>query len=233
MRFYKYNFEEQLIIIRNSYEYAEKSFSFIDDDIKMELMSYAEVEYKFDDIRKEVLLIQNKIKDCLVDFNNNRSIGQAQKNYWSIFKTFDVIEIEDKLISEKFILIFQNTYYCMLYFKIIKFYEKDILKSASFILSSLRGSIIEKDRNRVSVMLHKLDDMISLSKSAENHFFFQSLSRYGTMGMDKNRVLKGFVAKMRKVLSAKREIISDNINKLPNISMEKYINKIKEDYAIP
>lgn len=232
MRFYDFNFEEQLTIINNSYEYSKKSFYQIEEDIKIELMSYAEVENKFNDIKNETLGIQDNIKNCLVSFNSNRSIAQAKKNYWSIFKAFDVIEIEEKIISEKFILIFQNTYYCMLYFKTAKLYEDDILKSTGFILSAtIRGSIIEKDKARVLTMLHKVDDMISLSKSSENHFFYQSLSRYGTMGMDKKKVLQGFVNKMRDVLSAKRETILVNIEKLPNISMESYLHRIKEEYS--
>lgn len=232
MRLANYEFEVQLEIIENSYNYSKKKFPNINTDIEDELKCFAEIENKFKDIKNSNEQILDKILKTLINFkndNNNelnkRKISQAKNNYWKVFDSFDVILNEDKLVSKKFILIFLNTYYCMLYFKVIKSYEKDILNTAGYILGSLRGTLFDADtKSTVKIKLLKIDEFIDMRNGYENYFFYQSILRFGTMGIEKENILQGFVPKMRNAsISAKRETISGNLVKLPNISLEKYL----------
>lgn len=229
IRFCKYTFEEQLQIIENSFVSSKEKFPQINNDIKNELMSFAEIENNFYDLVKKNVSTVERILNTLIDFRdennelNRRKITQVKNNYWKVFDSFEVQN--DKLIATNFIGIFLNTYYCMLYYEIVKYYQSDIIKMADYILGSLRGSLFDIQTKSITyTKLHKIDDFLDLRKGYGDYFFFQSLYLYGTFGIKKKEILKGFVNKMRNAsLSAKREGISEKIDLLPKISMKQYL----------
>lgn len=240
MNFNNLTKEEQAKVITNSYDIALHNFNFfISEDIKHELLSYADIEPKFNTLKNETINLTNKLNKKLVQIfeeSSSREYSQMKNSNVKIFSSFKIEPKPVKPYSEKMILIFIHTLYQILYFKITKYYEKEIIQSAEIILRALhKGSLFNKDRCVISYKLKILDNMIALTKRDINYFFFQALLEYGTMGtigfhmsatINKKTILGGFSRKLSNIFSTKRETIQEQAFKLPKHTVSSYLNKL-------
>ena len=236
--------EEQIEVINNSYEIARNNFnSFIADDVKNILYSFTDIRNKYNDLKKETDKKIDDIHNVLTNMFNNfindkRVYAQARNNYLMVLSCFSINDLENtKPYSENLILIYIHTFFQTLYYKIAKYYEKEIDTSINVLMPMLRyGTLFNNtfgQKVEVSYVKYQLEilvQMLNLKKGYDEYFFFEALLEYGSMNAKKKIKFKGFVDKFKGVLSGKRETMYEQIEKLPRRTFKDYLSLL--DYSI-
>lgn len=244
MKFSTLSLDEKIEVINNSYEIANNNFNtFIANDVKNELISFTDITNKFNDLKEESQLKVNEIYQNLISLfesfhEDKRAYAKGNKNYLMVFHQLEVEKNEQNMLySNQIILIFIHTLYQTLYFKIMKFYEKEIIKNGTVLVYMMnKGTLFnnkygEKQNNSyILFQLELLNGMLALKKGFNDYFFYDALYIYGSMHVDKSNKLRGFVEKLRTVLSANRDSINKQIKKIPNRTFMEYLTSL--DYTI-
>lgn len=228
LKFDNLNQEEQIQLFNTSYDITKKYFYLINDDVKNNLTSYVSVLSKFEEIENEIINIMDRIVEQLTKVKNPREYAQGKNNYMKVFSLMRIKEIDNVSYSENLIMIFLGTYFYYIYYKNIAYHKKEIEKARIVIEQALKGTLFDKNRKPIIIDLEMQRKILDLRSGKEEYFFLKNLSIYGSMGINKKKLIKGFADKF-KMFSTKRESISNNLDCIPNFSIDKYMNIIKEN----
>ncbi len=220
--------KKQVLLINTSYDIAKKYFYLIDDDVVNNLNSYVQLTSNFNEIRKEIVIIMDRIVKELTEFKNPREYAQGKNNYLKVFSLLAVKEIDNITYSDKLILIFLGTYFYYIYYENISYNKKEIKKSRKFIEQALKGNLFGESKKAIKIDLEMQKTILDLRKGKEEYFFFKNLSIFGSMGIEKNKLIKGFADKF-KMFSTKRESMDKAFKDIPNFSVDSYMRIIKEN----